>query len=188
GGRDLRELAPVRLAVIGPETANELRRRLLCPAVEPTDYRAEGLLDALGRERLQGARILLPRAAGARVILPETLRARGARVDEVIAYRAVAPAGVDVAALRAALEGRQVDALTFTSSSTVRNFAALLGEGELPRLVRDGRPVVACIGPVTAETARECGLPVTVVPPTYTAAALAAALVDHFCHAPMGVR
>ena len=187
-GRDLRELASVRLAVIGPETANELRRRLLRPAVEPTDYRAEGLLDALAGEELRGARILLPRAAGARAILPETLRARGARVDEVIAYRAVAPAGADVGALRAALEARQLDALTFTSSSTVRNFAALVGERELPRLVRDGRPVVACIGPVTAETARECGLPVTVVPPTYTAAALAAALVDHFCHAPAGAR
>jgi len=187
-GRDVRELASVRLAVIGPETANELRRRLLRPAVEPTDYRAEGLLAALAAEEVGGARILLPRAEGARAILPDTLRARGARVDEVIAYRAVAPAGADVGALRAALEAGRLDALTFTSSSTVRNFAALLGEGELPRLMRPGRPVVACIGPVTAETAREHGLPVTVVPKTYTAGALAAALVDHFCRAPVGAR
>jgi uroporphyrinogen III methyltransferase/synthase len=188
GERDLRELARVRLAVIGPETANELRRRLLRPAVQPADYRAEGLLAAFAAEELRGARILLPRAAGARTILPETLRARGAQVDEVIAYRAVPPADADVDGLRTALEGGRLDALTFTSSSTVRNFGALLGEAELKRLVRDGRPVVACIGPVTAATARECGLPVTVVPRTYTAAALAVALVDHFRQAPAGER
>jgi len=140
--------------------------------VQPADYRAEGLLAAFAAEELRGARILLPRAAGARAILPETLRARGAQVDEVIAYRAVPPADADVDGLRAALEAGRLDALTFTSSSTVRNFGALLGEAELKRLVRDGRPVVACIGPVTAATARECGLPVTVVPRTYTAAAL----------------
>jgi len=188
GERDLRELARVRLAVIGPETANELRRRLLRPAVQPAEYRAEGLLAAFAAEELRGARILLPRAAGARAILPETLRARGAQVDEVIAYRAVPPLDADVDGLRAALEAGRLDALTFTSSSTVRNFGALLGEAELKRLVRDGRPVVACIGPVTAATARECGLPVTVVPRTYTAAALAAALVDHFRQAPAGER
>jgi uroporphyrinogen III methyltransferase/synthase len=180
GRRDVRELAAVRLAAIGPETAAELDRRLLRAAVVPREYRAEGLLDALAGEDLRGRRILLPRAAGARAILPETLAARGAEVDEVIAYRAVPPPDADVPGLRAALAAGTIDALTFTSSSTVRHFVGLVGRDTLSAL---GRTVVACIGPVTAETAREAGLPVHVCPIDYTAAALAAALVEYFCNA-----
>jgi uroporphyrinogen III methyltransferase/synthase len=178
--RDVRELASVRLAAIGPETAAELGRRLLRPAVVPGDYRAEGLLDALAAEDLRGRRILLPRAAGARAILPDELRRRGAEVDEVLAYRTVLPSGAGVAALVAALEAGEVDAVTFTSSSTVRNFVAMLGQPALARVGADGGPAVACIGPVTAETARELGLRVDVVPSAYTVPALASALADHF--------
>jgi uroporphyrinogen III methyltransferase/synthase len=179
-GQDVRVLAPVRLAAIGPETAAELGRHLLRPAVVAADFRAEGLLVALGQEDLAGRRVLLPRAAGARAILPDELRARGATVDEVIAYEAVPPGDLDVGALRAALAAGAIDALTFTSSSTVRNFVALVGAAEVAQLVRDGRPAVACIGPVTAETAREHGLAVAVMPREYTAAALARALVEYF--------
>jgi len=175
----VRELAPVRLAAIGPETAARLERRLLRVAVAAEDYRAEGLVTALAREDVRGRRVLLPRAAGARPVLPEALRARGAVVDEVIAYRAVPPDEADVAGLTAALEAGAVDAVTFTSSSTVRNFVALLGRPATARLLAGGRAAIACIGPVTAETARELGLRVDVVPPTYTAVALAAALVRH---------
>jgi uroporphyrinogen III methyltransferase/synthase len=179
-GRDVRELAGVRLAAIGPETAAELERRLLRPAVVPREYRAEGLLDALAGEDLAGRRILLPRAAGARPILPDTLTARGATVDEVVAYRAITPADADVPALRAALAAGSIDAVTFTSSSTVRHFAELVGPDGVRALART---VVACIGPVTADTARDLGLAVQVRPRDYTAAALAAALVEHFCNA-----
>jgi uroporphyrinogen III methyltransferase/synthase len=157
---------------------------MLRPAVVPREYRAEGLLDALAGEDLRGCRVLLPRAAGARAVLPETLVARGATVDEVIAYRAVAPAGADVTGLRAALVAGDLDALTFTSSSTVRHFVELVGPDVVSTLGSGRRPVVACIGPVTAETAREAGLVVDVCPTDYTAAALAGALVDHFCNAP----
>ena len=71
--RDVRELAPVRLAAIGPETAGELERRMLRPAVVPHEYRAEGLLESLAAEDLRGRRVLLPRAAGARAVLPLSL-------------------------------------------------------------------------------------------------------------------
>jgi uroporphyrinogen III methyltransferase/synthase len=152
------------------------------PALVPSEFRAEGLLAALGDEDVRGRRFLLPRAAGARAILPESLRARGAVVDEVIAYRAVTPPDADVAALREALAGGAVDALTFTSSSTVRNFVAMLGAADVARLVRGGRPAVACIGPVTADTARELGLPVDIVADEYTVPALARALARHFCN------
>src|SRR6059036_313726 len=178
--RDVRELASVRLAAIGPETAAQLERRLLRVAVTAEDYRAEGLLAALAGEEMRGRRVLLPRAAGARPVLPEALRARGAQVDEVIVYRALPPAETDVAGLTAALEAGAVDAVTFTSSSTVRNFVELLGRRATARLLANGRPAVACIGPVTAATARDLGLRVDVMPAAYTAAALAAALVQHF--------
>jgi len=178
--RDVRELGTVKIAAIGPETAAELERRMLRPAVVPREFRAEGLLESLAGEDLRGRRILLPRAAGARAVLPETLAARGAVVDEVIAYRAVAPPGADAPGLRAALAAGSIDALTFTSSSTVRHFVELVGRDVVDVL---GRTVVACIGPVTAETARDEGLPVHVCPADYTAAALAAAVVEHFCNA-----
>jgi uroporphyrinogen-III synthase len=85
-----------------------------------------------------------------------------------------------VAGLTAALEAGAVDAVTFTSSSTVRNFVELLGRRATARLLANGRPAVACIGPVTAETARDLGLRVDVMPAAYTAPALAAALAQHF--------
>src|SRR6185503_2440185 len=126
-GRDVRALHRVRLGAIGPETAAELERRLLRPEVVPEEFRAEGLVEALGGLPLAGARVILPRAAGARAVLPDALRARGAVVDEVIAYRAVEPAGADVEGLAAALAAGDVDAITFTSSSTVRHFVSMLG-------------------------------------------------------------
>jgi uroporphyrinogen III methyltransferase/synthase len=177
--RDVRVLANARLAAIGPETAAELERRMLHPAVVPAEYRAEGLLDALGDD-VRGRRILLPRAAGAREILPETLAARGAQVDEVIAYEAVVPPDADVDGLRAAIAAGTIDAITFTSSSTVRNFVTLLGDDGL-RSLAASRTAIACIGPITAATAREHGLAVHVCPTAYTTPALAAALVEHFC-------
>ena len=182
--RDVRELAAARIGAIGPETAAELERRLVRPAVVPAEFRAEGLLAALDDASIRGRRMLLPRAAGAREILPDQLRARGALVDEVIAYAAVPPADADVDGMRAALEAGEIDAITFTSSSTVRNFAALVGAAAVADLGRAARPLIACIGPITAETAREVGLRADVVPDRYTASALADALVARFCNAP----
>src|SRR5207245_3799184 len=150
--RDVRELARLRLAAIGPETAAELGRRQLRADTVPTEYRAEGLIEALAGEDLRGRRFLLPRAAGARAVLPQALTARGARVEEVVAYEAVLPRDADVAGLGAALAARAVDAIAFTSSSKVRNFVTLLGGGEGRRLGCGGRPADARIGPVNAET------------------------------------
>jgi uroporphyrinogen III methyltransferase/synthase len=180
-GLDVRGLARARLAAIGPETAAALERWMLRPSVVPPEYRAEGLLDALAEADVRGRRFLLPRAAGARAILPETLRARGAIVDEVIAYSAVPPADADVRGLCAALDASAIDVVTFTSSSTVRNFAAMIGAETLAAMRRPGSPLVACIGPVTADTARAVGLRVDLVPSVYTIPALARAVADHFC-------
>lgn len=180
-GRDVRVLAGTRLAAIGSETAGALERLLLRPAVVPGDYRAEGLLEAFGGEPLAGARILLPRAAGARAVLRDELARRGARVDDVATYRARPATPLEAAPLLAALDAGRLDAATFTSSSTVRHFADLVGGARLAAMARSGRPLVASIGPVTSETARAGGLAVAVEAAPYTTAALAAALARHFC-------
>jgi uroporphyrinogen III methyltransferase / synthase len=180
-GGDVRSLHGARIAAIGPETARALERRHVRPDLVPAEYRAEDLLAALAGEPLDGRRVLLPRAAGARAILPDELRARGALVDEVVSYRSVKPAS-SREVLRAALgDGRSVDCVTFTSSSTVTHFLELVDEVDAAGgRARLRGAAVACIGPVTAATAREAGLRVDVVPSEYTIPALARAVVEHF--------
>jgi uroporphyrinogen III methyltransferase / synthase len=174
--RDVRDLHRARIAAIGPETARALARRHLRADVVPDEYRAEGLLAALADD-VRGRRFLLPRAAGARAILPDTLRAAGADVDEVITYRSEVP-DESVALLRAALDAGPLDVVTFTSSSTVTSFLALLrrAAGDEHR-ARIAGAKIACIGPITAATAAEHGLRVDVVPEQYTIAALVDAVV-----------
>jgi uroporphyrinogen III methyltransferase/synthase len=181
-GHDVRELAAARIAAIGSETARALEALLLRPALVPGEYRAEGLLAAFAAEPMAGRRVLLPRAAGARAVLRDELGHLGAHVDDVATYRARPPTAVEAAPLLEALDHAHLDAVTFTSSSTVRNFAALVGEARVAAMADSGRPLVASIGPITTETARACGLSVTVHAEPYTAAALAAALARHFCN------
>ncbi|MCW5893536.1 MAG: uroporphyrinogen-III synthase, partial [bacterium] len=97
-------------------------------------------------------------------------------------YRAVPPPAEALAELRRALDEDAVDAVTFTASSTVRHFARALGRDAMAALAARPRPVVACIGPVTADAARDVGLRVDVCPASYTAPALADALAEHFCN------
>ncbi len=125
---------------------------------------------------MAGKRILLPRADIARPALVEGLRAAGAVVDEIAAYRTVVGGGEDAAHIRQQLTDGLIDAITFTSSSTARNFAAVLDP--LPSLPE--HLTVACIGPITADTARELGLPVHVIAEEYTIDGLVAALVSRF--------
>jgi uroporphyrinogen III methyltransferase/synthase len=124
---------------------------------------------------LSAQNVLLPRAEGGSAGLIQGLRQRGATVDEVILYRSAPPSSVNEEVVRAIRNGG-IDVATFASSSSVRNLAALLG-GDFDRL-RDR--VVACIGPVTATTARELGLPVQVEPSIHTVPALVEALKAYF--------
>lgn len=171
-GRDpASALADVRIAAIGPATAEPLRETGVTVEVVPAEYRAEALVDALrAADDLSGRRVLLARAAEARPVLPERLRESGARVDEIAAYRTV-PGRPEVDDLPQRLRGGTVDWLTFTASSTVRNFVRMAG-GEV------GEARVAAIGPITAGTARELGLPVHAVAEEYTVPGLVRALVD----------
>ncbi len=165
------------IAAVGPATARAVAQRLgLEIAVIPPKAVGESLLAALPIPA--GQRVLLPRAAKARDVLPDGLRARGVQVDVVTAYETVLGSGGDD--LPAALRSGQVDAITFTSPSTVRN--------TLIRLQRDAGlgvdalagVVVVCIGPITADAAIEAGLHVDVVPKEYTASGLVRALAARF--------
>ena len=174
-GGDARLLAGTRLCAIGPAPVAALAARGLRADRVPGDAVGEAVLEALaghtGDAALDGARVLLPRAEGARDVLPEGLRAAGATVDELTLYLAAPPAEAPSAALEAVRSGA-IDIVTFTSSSTVRNLAALLG-GDLSPL---RGALIACIGPVVAETAREHGLPPHVVAETHTIEGMVAAL------------
>jgi uroporphyrinogen III methyltransferase/synthase len=176
-GLDARSLGGRRVAAIGPETAEALRRGGIEPDLVPAEYRAEGLVNALGTRLDRGDAVLLVRAAEARDVLPRELEARGVRVTVAPAYR-TALAGDGAADVLGLLESRRIDAVTFTSSSTVRGFVALLAPSDARRLL-DG-VVVAAIGPITAETAAEHGLRVSVMPHEYMVPALADAIAGHF--------
>lgn len=177
-GKDARALSHLRICAIGPRTAQELGTHGLVADVVPAQYQAEGLIDALSDRDLRGTRVLVPRAETAREILPQRLREMGAEVDVVPVYRTVAPvAALDE--LKQEIEGRRIALVTFTSSSTVRNFVDLLGGAETAKRVM-ASVAVGCIGPITAQTAEGYGLRVTIVPGENTVPALAQAIVRHF--------
>jgi uroporphyrinogen III methyltransferase/synthase len=178
-GRDVRALHRARLAAVGPQTAEELQERGLLPDVVPTEFRAEGVAQAMEAAAVRGQRVLLPRAAGAREILPALLRDAGATVEEVHSYETVV-ARVDVGEVRDLLERGAVDLVTFTSSSTVQNFLALVGSDAVDLL---RRTKIGCIGPITADTATDAGLQVAIQPAAYTVPAFTEAILQHFAAA-----
>jgi uroporphyrinogen III methyltransferase/synthase len=152
GGLDARALAGATVAAIGPGTARALRRQGVVADVIPERFVAEALVEALADTEVEGRRVLVARAAEARDVLPDALRERGAEVDVVALYETVREQP-DEAAVEAA---QSADYVTFTSSSTVTNLTAALGDN-FPAGAR-----VVSIGPVTSDTARAAGLTVDV--------------------------
>ena len=177
-GRDVRSLGRVRTACIGPATAEALRTFGLNTDILPESYRAESVVTAFEREDVKNRRILIPRAAEARPILPAELLRMGASVNEVAVYHTV-QARDGVAELHAGLAEGSVDMITFTSSSTVRNFRALFPEAADPTAILNGARI-ASIGPITSDTARELGFPVHIEAESYTIPGLVAAIEAHF--------
>lgn len=175
-GLDASVFRGVPVAAIGPATADALAERGVSPALVPDRFVAEAVVEALAaREDLRDKRVLLPRAQEARDTLPEGLRARGATVDVIPVYRA-APEQSDGAALGAELLAGLIDAVTFTASSTVRNFTDLVGRDA----ATCGRFATAVIGPITAATARSLGIAVAVEAEQYTIPGLVDALTRYF--------
>src|SRR3972149_622815 len=139
----------LRVAPMGPATAAALQEVGLHPDLVPDEYRAEAILEALDRD-LSGMRFLIPRAAEAREVLPAGLRERGAQVEVVPVYRTV-PVADQADAVLDLLRAGQIDAVTFTSSSTVVNFVEMLPGQDLAALLKD--VTIACNGATTDETA-----------------------------------
>ncbi|MGX8717943.1 MAG: uroporphyrinogen-III C-methyltransferase [Desulfovibrio sp.] len=172
-GLDARAFAGVRLAAIGPATAQALAGMGLRADFVPDSYVAESVAQGLLAQGMAGARVLLPRALEARDVLPKALRGAGATVDVIPAYRTV-PSSEGKDDVLEALENGGIDCVTFGSSSTVRNFFAAVGTEVMKR-----HPEVrlAAIGPVTAQTLRDAGFEPDIQPGEFTIPAL----VDAVC-------
>ena len=152
-GMDARALRADQLVVaIGPATATALAGHGIRAALVPARFVGEAVLEALAATPVEGRRVLIARARDARPLVADGLRARGAEVDDVAVYETVAERPADDV-VQAALDA---DLITFTSSSTVTNTLALLDDAQRARLASG--PLVASIGPVTSDTAREAGL------------------------------
>lgn len=173
-GKDARALGHLKTAVIGPATQKALLAFGLNSDIVPTSYRAESVVAAFAQQDVRGCKILLPRAAEARPILPDELTRMGADVQEIAVYRTrIARESADT--LTAHLAAGDIDMVTFTSSSTVKNFISLLPEEKVHDWLK---PVtVASIGPITTDTAESLGLSVDVTAATYTVAGLCTAIV-----------
>ncbi len=175
--RDARSLGRVKTASIGPATAARLSAFGISSDIIPDNYRAESVVEAFSGFQMKGLKVLLPRAKEARPILPAALKKMGALVDEISAYQTL----IDderAKTLLNRLTAKEVDLITFTSSSTVKNFMALLPSKDFNRLIAN--IPIACIGPITADTAREAGLHVRIVAETFTIPGLCDAILQYF--------
>ncbi|MBP1760700.1 MAG: uroporphyrinogen-III synthase / uroporphyrinogen-III C-methyltransferase [Firmicutes bacterium] len=164
-GHDIRNLAGIKIGAIGPATSERLQKYGLLVELMPDEYQAEGLVKELQAMMKPGQKVLLPRARGARDILPLQLGDLGAEVEEIFLYQAVVPSSINNASITELLQ-QTIDYITFTSSSTVTNFVDIIGSQQAE--VLSSRMKVACIGPITAEKAREKGLKVDIIANEYT--------------------
>ncbi len=183
-------LHDIRIATIGPATADALTTYDLTTDIIPDAYVAEGVAEAIIEDAqqhgivLNGQHILLARAAEARKVLADMLREAGAIVDDVPAYYTLTAAVDDERGrnLWTMLQQRQINIITFASSSTVRNFMAWVKQCEEitgVTLVPASLPTIACIGPITAQTARELGLTVAIEAKEFTIDGLLEAIVKY---------
>ena len=175
-GKDVRELYGLRIAAIGEATAGEIEKKGVRVELLPVEYRAEGLVEEFERVNIKGKRILIPRAKEARDILPVKLREMGAVVDVVTAYETRKPGKGVSAKIKKMLDKNMIDAVTFTSSSTVRNFLSIFPGWKPLR----GKPALACIGPITEKTLRDAGFKARITPGEYTVEKLAREIAVYF--------
>lgn len=176
-GKDVRALGHLKFACIGPVTKERLRDHGIVSDILPETYRAESVIKAFSDLDMKGKKVLLPRAKVARTILPEQLTDMGAIVDEVTAYETCLNED-GKAELIQLLNDKKIDAVTFTSSSTVSNFMSLL-DGQDKKGLLDGI-CMASIGPITSDTARDLGIDVTVEAAEFTIPGLVDSLLAYY--------
>jgi uroporphyrinogen III methyltransferase/synthase len=174
---NVQRLSARQVAAIGPETAKRLAAAGVKNCLVPGAYQAEGILEMLHPDAMRGQRVLIPRAAQAREILPVTLRQWGAKVEVVETYRTVIPK-TETGKLQERLQRREIDMITFTSSSTVANFARLFDGQRLAGIL--GETPIACIGPITENSVKELGGIAAVAAREFTVPGLVRAIVEYF--------
>ena len=167
----------LKVCAIGPATASQLKERGVSVHHIPKEFIAESIVEGFEKMAIKGKRILLARAKKARDILPKGLRKMGAEADVVEVYRTVKPKGGSKK-LKQLLEERRIDAIAFTSSSTVNHFAELLKREDLKKLLKG--IAIASIGPVTTKTAKGWGMKVQIQPKQYTIPGLTQAIAQYF--------
>jgi uroporphyrinogen III methyltransferase/synthase len=175
--KGIQALENLRVVAIGSETARRLESEGIRVDFVPAKFQAEGIIEGLKSAEVRDSRILIPRAAKAREILPAALRQWGAWVDVVEAYKTVLPENCQVD-LRKQLQQRRIDMITFTSSSTVSNFALLFAGHDLAELLEG--ITIACIGPITGQTVIDHGLRAEVVATEFTIPGLVEAILNHY--------
>ena len=175
--KDIRELKGVSLCAIGPKTKESLEQYGLLVEYVPGEYRAEQIVEGLKDKLSPGTKVLLARADIARKLLPEALRELKAEVTECVAYRTLlGNSNADL--LKQMLADKEIAAVTFTSSSTVRNFLNLLDKTNQAELLKG--VVLASIGPITTQTAQDLGLNIDIEASEYTIDGLVQALLTYF--------
>ncbi len=176
-GKRLRLPSSLKVCAIGPATADRLKKKRVSVHYIPKEFIAESILEGFEKMAIKGKRILLARAKMARDILPKGLKKMGAEVDVVAVYRTIRPRGGSKKLKKVLAEGK-IDVIAFASSSTVNHFAQLLKKEEIRKLLK--HIAIACIGPVTARTAKEWGLKVKIQPKQYTIPGLTRAIVESY--------
>ncbi|MDA3832706.1 MAG: uroporphyrinogen-III C-methyltransferase [Spirochaetales bacterium] len=174
---DTRSLGKLRTASIGPATAKRMFDFGLTSDIVPKSYRAESVIEAFENDDIKGKRILLPRAKEARPILPVELAKMGAEIDEITAY-CTKEVRDNADLLLSRLEEGTIDLITFTSSSTVKNFHALIPPAKFNDLMKD--VTIASIGPITSDTAKALGFDVHIVAESYTIPGLCDAIKQFY--------
>ncbi|MGC8604992.1 MAG: uroporphyrinogen-III C-methyltransferase [Desulfomonilaceae bacterium] len=177
-GKDIRELAGPKFGAIGPVTAKAISSRGIKVEKLAKEYVAEGLLDVFKNEDLTGQRFLIPRAEKARDALPEGLEKKGALVKIVPVYQTRCPSGSDLKTIKKSFLDKTIDAITFTSSSTVSYFVEMF-EGSDVRDLLD-RTIIASIGPITSNTLALYGLKASIQAREYTIDGLLNELMSHY--------
>ncbi|MBU1341159.1 MAG: uroporphyrinogen-III C-methyltransferase [Proteobacteria bacterium] len=176
-GKDVRVLGHLKFACIGPVTKERLKEYGIISDILPDTYRAESVIDAFSMVEIKNKKVLLPRAKIARTILPEELTKMGACVDEVTAYETQLYTGAKDE-LISLLENNEIDAVTFTSSSTVSNFMSQLESKDAEKLLKN--VVTVSIGPITSETARSLGIEPDIEAEAYTIQGLVDSLLTYY--------
>jgi len=176
-GHDVRVLGHLKFACIGPVTKEMLKSYSIISDILPKTYRAESVIDAFSTVEIKNKKVLLPRAKQARTILPEELTKMGAQVDDVVAYetRLNSDGKKELISL---LEDNEIDAITFTSSSTVSNFMSQLEPKNAKKLLKN--VVIASIGPITSDTARSLDIEPDIEAKEFTIQGLVNSLLAYY--------